>query len=103
MSTSTEQITFDAPRLFSAPQSKWEREYQAFQRLLPKLLETDRGLFVAIHNEQVVDKDLDEMALITRTQTKVGNVDIHVGKVGEQLPPPVRSGVVRINSTLHSS
>jgi hypothetical protein len=56
---------------------------------------TDRGHFVAIHEEQVVDKDIDEMALITRVLAKVGNVDIHVGLVTNQPEPTYRSGVVR--------
>lgn len=61
--------------------SQGEREYQAFLRLLPQLLETHRGKYVAIHNEQVVDSDTDDVALILRVQAKVGYVPIHVGLV----------------------
>ena len=77
------------------PRNKWEREYRAFRRLLPGLLQTHRGKYVAVHNEQVIDSDADEMALILRALAKVGNVDIHVGLVTDQPEPTFRSGVVR--------
>jgi hypothetical protein len=77
------------------PRTKWEREYRAFERLLPQLLLTRRGQFVAIHEEQVLDCDCDEMALIGRVLALVGNVDIHVGLVTDQPEPVYRSGVVR--------
>jgi hypothetical protein len=77
------------------PRTKWEREYAAFRRLLPQLLLTERGKFVAIHEEQVIDSDPDEMTLIARVLARIGNVDVHVGLVTD-LPEPVhRSGVVR--------
>ena len=77
------------------PRNKWEREYRAFRRLLPGLLQTHRGKYVAVHNEQVIDSDADEMALILRALAKAGNVDIHVGLVTDQPEPTFRSGVVR--------
>ncbi len=43
------------------PRTKWEREYRAFHRLLPQLLATQRGQFVAIHEERVIDSDADEL------------------------------------------
>jgi hypothetical protein len=75
--------------------SKWEREYRAFRRLLPQLLQTHWGKYVAIHDERVFDCDADEMALILRVLGKVGNVDVHVGLVTDQPEPVYRSGVVR--------
>jgi hypothetical protein len=68
---------------------KGEREYRAFLRLLPELLLTHRGKFVAIHNGKVVDSDTDDVALILRVQGKVGYVPIHVGLVTD-VPPLVR-------------
>lgn len=65
---------------------KAEREYRAFLRLLPGLLTTHQGKHVAIHNEQVVDCDADDVALILRVQSKVGYVPIYVGLVTEALP-----------------
>jgi hypothetical protein len=65
---------------------KGEREYRAFQRLLPSLLQSQRGKFVAVHNEQVIDADSDEIALIQRVHARIGYVPIHVGMVAESIP-----------------
>jgi sugar phosphate isomerase/epimerase len=70
------------------PQTKWEREYRAFLRLLPELLKTHRGAYVAIHEGQVVDTGDDELALASRVWSKVGYVPIHIGLVTEQ-PRPI--------------
>jgi hypothetical protein len=69
------------------PANKWEREYQAFRRLLPQLLLTQRGRYVAIHNEEVIDHDTEEIPLILRVLKRVGNVPIHVALVTEDIPP----------------
>lgn len=61
--------------------TKGEREFRAFQRLLPSLLPTHRGKYVAIHLGQVVDSDTEEIALIVRVQAKIGYVPIYVGLV----------------------
>ena len=66
--------------------SKGEREYQAFLRLLPDLLHTHRGMFVAIHDGQVVDMDVDDIALVQRVHARIGHVPIHVGLVADPLP-----------------
>jgi hypothetical protein len=84
MNTATQPI-FDVT--IPAPEaSKGEREYQAFLRLLPELLPTHRGRYVAVHNGQVVDADADDIALIRRVHSRIGYVPIHVGIVTEQLP-----------------
>jgi hypothetical protein len=93
----SDPITLPAPvvNLPPAPRTKWEREYQAFQRLLPQLLATHRGQYVAIHNEQVVDSGDDKLAVALRVLAKVGNVPIHVGFVSDGPEPIARSGVRR--------
>ncbi len=68
------------------PAGKWEREYRAFRRLLPQLLLTHRGRYVAIHNEEVNDFDAEEIPLVLRVLKRVGNVPIHVGLVTEDTP-----------------
>jgi hypothetical protein len=70
--------------------SKGEREYRAFQRLLPQLLPAYRGKHVAVHDEQVVDSDSDDVALILRVHQRYGYVPIHVGLVTDTPPPPIR-------------
>jgi hypothetical protein len=57
--------------------SKAEREQQAFLRLLPVLLQTHAGRFVAIHEEKLVDHDADDIALVERVHRRFGYVPIH--------------------------
>jgi len=78
------------------PLSKADREYRAFLRLLPTLLPTYRGLYVAIHEEQVVGSGDNELELVDRTFDKVGYVPIYVGLVTDQPPPLVRIPHYRI-------
>jgi hypothetical protein len=93
----SELITLPAPviELTVSPRTKWEREYQAFRRLLPQLLTTHRGKYVAIHDEQVVDSGDEKLALALRVLDKIGNVAIHVGLVTEEAESVSRSGVRR--------
>jgi hypothetical protein len=72
------------------PVTKWEKEYQAFLRLLPELLKTHRGKYVAIHDEQVIESGDDRLEVIFRALGKAGGVSIHVDLVSEQPPPPIR-------------
>jgi uncharacterized protein (DUF3084 family) len=46
--------------------SRLQAERTAFHRLLPELLKTQRGQFVAIQDGRVVDADADESALARR-------------------------------------
>jgi hypothetical protein len=71
--------------------SKWQREYQAFEQLLPQLLQTHRGQYVLIHEGQVAASGDDDLALALQFFKKHGNVPVHVGLVAE----PPRS-IVRI-------
>ena len=64
--------------------SKGEREYASFLRLLPALLTTHRGQYVAVHDGEVVDADADDIALVRRVHAKVGYVPIHVGLVAAE-------------------
>lgn len=74
------------PRVQAREPTKGEREYKAFLRLLPQLLPTFRGKYVAIHDEQVIDSDSDDIALVQRVHERVGYVPIHVGLVVDPLP-----------------
>src|SRR5205807_1758117 len=66
--------------------NKWQREYRAFLRLLPELLKTHKGKYVAIHEEQCVDTDEDKIALALRVYARYGYVPIQVGLVAEEQP-----------------
>ena len=80
----------------ASPMSKWQLEQQAFQKLLPGLLATHQGLYVAVHNGQVVDSGDDKLAVAMRVLSKVGNVPIFVGLVSAEPEPVFRSGVRRV-------
>jgi hypothetical protein len=54
------------------------------------LLQTYRGKYVAIHDEQVIDSDPIEMTLIERVLRRVGNVAIHVDLVTDEPRPTIR-------------
>src|ERR1700676_3672857 len=85
MSQTTTPPTFEvqvpAPELTNG-----EQEYQTFLRLMPQLLVTHRGQYVAIHEGQVVDSDTNDIALIQRVHARFGYVPIHVGLVTDPLP-----------------
>jgi hypothetical protein len=85
MNDASTQPTFDV-NLPSPQLTKGEREYQAFLRLLPQLLATYQGRYVAVHEGQVVDNDSDDIALIQRVHAHIGYVPIYVGLVTEPLP-----------------
>ena len=93
----SEPITLPAPVIDfpPPPRNKWEREYRAFLRLLPDLLQTHRGKYVAIHNEQVVDSGDDRLDLAFRVLAKVGGAPIHIGHVTVEPEPISRSGLIR--------
>ena len=65
---------------------KGEREYRAFLRLLPQLLVSHRGQYVAVHEGQVVDCDADDIILVQRVHARFGYVPICVGLVADQPP-----------------
>ncbi|MBI1914403.1 MAG: hypothetical protein HYS12_06640 [Planctomycetes bacterium] len=73
-------------------ENKWQREHRAFLRLLPELLKTHKGKYAAIHEEQCVDSDEDQITLALRVYARYGYIPIHVGLVAEEQP------VVRIPS-----
>jgi hypothetical protein len=82
---------FPAPQIGPQPTaSKWEQEYQAFQRILPRLLPTHRNQYVLVHEGQVVDSGPDDVELALRFFAKHGNIPIHIGLVTDQPPPVAR-------------
>lgn len=75
--------------------TKFERERRAFSRLLPQLLATHRGQYVAIHEETVAESGSDRMEVAMKVWKRVGGVDLYVGLVTDEPEPLTRSGVVR--------
>jgi hypothetical protein len=72
------------------PPTKFERERSAFLRLLPDLLKTHQGKYVAIHEERVVAEGDDKAAVALAAYRQVGYVELFVGKVTTEPEQPVR-------------
>jgi hypothetical protein len=85
------------------PESKFERERQAFYRMLPELLRTYQGRYVAVHNEQFADSGPDRLSVAQRVLEKVGPCDIYVGLVDLEPIRPSRFGVVSISRSPSAS
>lgn len=85
MSDTLIQPTFEA-KVPVPTRTKGEREYAAFLRLLPQLLATHKGQYVAVHEGRVIDFDADDIALIQRVHARIGYLPIHVGQVVDPLP-----------------
>lgn len=87
-------VTYEV-KLPQCEPTKFERERRAFLRLLPQLLATHRGQYVAIHDETVAASGTDRMEVAMKVWQRVGGVDLYVGLVTDQPEPVARSGVVR--------
>lgn len=74
----------------SVSDERWHRERSAFLKLLPSLLKTSAGDFVAIHNEQVVAKGDDKISVAREAYALCGYVPIYVGHVVDEQSPLVR-------------
>jgi hypothetical protein len=72
------------------PEDKWRREYRAFLRMIPELLKTHRGKYVAIHEEKVVESGDDLIPVALRAYERHGYVPIYVGLVTDEPPPVIR-------------
>jgi hypothetical protein len=70
--------------------SAWEDERRAVLRLLPTLLASHRGQYVAIHKATVVAEGLDQIDVAKRAYARIGYVPVYVGLVIDEAPKPVR-------------
>lgn len=62
-------------------QEKLEQEIAAYVTFHPQLLEKYAGQWVAIHQQTVVDHDVDGAALYRRIRTKYGRIAILIREV----------------------
>lgn len=79
---------YEAPILPAALETKWSREHRAFLSLLPQLLATHRGQFVAIHDGRVAAAGTDRVTLALEVYRRHGYQPIHIGLVTTD-PPAV--------------
>jgi Family of unknown function (DUF5678) len=89
--------TFDAPVIPAfSPTDKFQREKHAFFQLLPELLKTHRGKYVAIHNGEVVETGDDQIQVARQAFVKHGYVPICVKLVTDAPPPVFRCPSIRV-------
>lgn len=74
----------------STADDKWSRERRSFLQLLPTLLATHRGKYVAIHQGRVVHAGDDQIKVALGAYAQVGYVAIYVGLVTDEPPPVAR-------------
>jgi uncharacterized protein DUF5678 len=83
--------TLPAPdlRFKDATHAAWDEERHAFLRLLPMLLPTHRGRYVAVHKGGVIADGPDQVEVAKRAYALVGYVPIYVGLVTDEPTRPV--------------
>jgi len=84
------------PRLAFIPNKDWHLERVAFYRLLPDLLKTHRGRYVAIYQGTVVGHGETPRQVSLEAHRQYGEVSIYIGLVSEQPAAPIRIPSVRI-------
>jgi hypothetical protein len=82
--------TRSAPDVSTRDDDKWRREQRAFHDLLPELLHTNPGQFVAIREDQVVESGNDRFAVARRAYDRFAYVPIHVHRVAAGPPHAAR-------------
>jgi hypothetical protein len=73
---------------------QFARERRAFLRLLPGLLQSHRGQYAAIHNEQVAGTGPDRLKLALEVQGRVRS-GVYVGHIIDEPEPIHQSGIRR--------
>jgi hypothetical protein len=68
----------------------WEDEHLAFIRLLPTLLASHEGQYVAIHKGCVIAEGRDQVAVAKQAYARAGYVPIYVGLVTNERSQPLR-------------
>lgn len=77
---------------------KLEAEQAAFQAQLPALLATYPDQYVAIHEGQVIDHDVDLRALHSRVYARVGAIPVLLQKVTATPAPDILIRSPRLES-----
>jgi hypothetical protein len=88
----SDPTTLPAPDLGlkDAAYDSWEEQRRAFFRLLPALLATHRGQYVAVHEGCVIADGPDQVEVAKQAYTRVGYAPVYVGLVTDEPPRPVR-------------
>src|SRR4051812_31869875 len=90
--------TLPAPdlNLKGVTHAAWEEEQRAFLRLLPALLATHRGRYVAVRKGCVIAEGPDQIDVAKRAYALAGYVPIYVGLVTDEPSVPARIASPRL-------
>lgn len=83
-------VTFEVTLSPPPPPTKFDRECAAFRRMLPDLLRTHRGQYVAVHDGRVVGSGADQIAVARAAYAAFGPVEILVRLVTDEPPRVAR-------------
>jgi hypothetical protein len=88
----SEAIILPAPELSleEATPAAWREEQRAFLRLLPTLLATHQGQYIAVHKGGVIAEGPDQVEVTKQAYARAGYVPIYVGLVTAEPPRPAR-------------
>jgi len=78
-------------RLEQLEDQKLKAEIQAFERMHPQLVKQYLGQFVAVHEGQIVDADVDFEALFLRLEKRLGDVPVLIRPVSVEPTPELRA------------
>ncbi len=57
---------------------------KAYEQMHPNLKKKYLGQWIAIHNKQLVDRDVDKAVLYRRVRSKYGRISVLIRQVKEQ-------------------
>jgi len=78
-------------RLEQLEDQELKDEVQAFERMHPQLVKQYLGQFVAVHEGQIVDADVDFEALFLRLEKRLGDVPVLIRPVSVEPTPELRA------------
>ena len=78
---------------------KFKAEVQAFERMHPQLVKQYLGQFVAVHEGQIVDADVDFEALFLRLEKRLGDVPVLIRPVSVEPTPELRAPGPRLEQS----
>ena len=87
-------------RLQQLEDLKLKAEVQAFERMHPQLVKQYLGQFVAVHEGQIVDADVDFEALFLRLEKRLGDVPVLIRPVSVNPASELRAPAPRLERSV---
>ncbi len=79
---------------------KLKAEIQAFEHMHPQLAKQYLGQFVAVHEGQIIDTDVDFEALFLRLEKRLGDVPVLIRLVSAEPTPELRAPGPRLERSV---